>query len=452
MEMLNQASTLVGMAFGLGVANAVTRFYYSATDEHERRIIVSTGMVFGLAVGTLVLFGCWFEAPLIAKILIGSSASAILVRLASVALLFTFCADIGWTYLQTTQRSVLYVTLSHFLLLSVALNVYFVVIRKAAVTGVFWSSVLASGTIAIVLISVTVRNVGIHFSTSVLRKLLRFGIPLTPAWMAAFVMNFSDRFFLQHFRSLADVGVYAVGYKFGFIVCLLVVQPFIMIWEPKSYEIAAKANAHQIFSRMFIVYSALLILLGLCISVPSREVFEIMVNRKFLYAYQLVPLIAFAYVAQGIGRFSEAALLIRNKTHILAVIGTVSAVICLGGNLVLIKAFGIWGGAISTLATFILFALISYRCGQKHYPINYDLRHSPGSALWRRHLTLAFVMPGTWSLWLRIPLKLLLLLSFVCAFSKIGVTSSEEIQALLRWLNIGRWRRPVETSESVGVG
>jgi O-antigen/teichoic acid export membrane protein len=448
MEMLNQASTLIGMALGLGVANAVMRFYYSATDDHERRVIVSTGMVFGAVVGALILISCWVEAPLFAKTLLGTPGGATLIRLAAATLLFTFCADIGWTYLQTTQRSVLYVVLSQgFLLLSVGLNVYFVVVRKTAVVGVFWSSMLASGTIAAILLFVTIRNVGIHFSAVSLKKLLWFGIPLTPAWVAAFVMNFSDRFFLQHFRGLSDVGTYAVGYKFGFIVSLLVVQPFIMIWEPKSYEIAAKPNARQIFSRTFTVYSALLILLGLCISVPSREVFEVMLDHKFLFAYQLVPLIAFAYVAQGIGRFSEAALLIRNKTHILAVIGIVSAMACLAGNIVLIKFFGMWGGAASTFVTFVLFAVISYIYGQRHYPIEHDLKTFATLCLVAVGvLTASLTIPVSWPLWIRIIVKLALLLAFVCGLPKMGVISSDEFWELRSRIGVG-WRR-----KSVAVG
>ncbi len=453
MEVLNQTSTLVGMALGLGVANAVMRFYYSATDEHERRAIVSTGMVFGIVVGALILLICWREAPLFARTLLGTSGGATLVRLAAAALLFTFCADIGWTYLQTTQRSFLYVVLAQgFLLLSVILNVYFVVIRKTAVVGVFWSSLLASATIAAILLLITVCNVGVHFSAVILKKLLWFGIPLTPAWVAAFVMNFSDRFFLQHFCGLSDVGMYAVGYKFGFIVSLLVVQPFIMIWEPKSYEIAAKPNAQQVFSRMFTVYSALLILLGLCISVPIREVFEIMLDRKFLFAYQLVPLIAFAYVAQGIGRFSEASLLIRNKTHILAVIGTVCAITCLAGNLVLIKFFGMWGGAASTFVTFALFAVISFVCGQRHYPIEHDLKTF--LRLWVAAavvLVVAFATPVAWPLWLRIITKLLLLLSFVCGLPTMGVIGSEELRELRSRIGFSRRREPVAMSETLGV-
>ncbi len=454
MEVLNQANTLIGMALGLGVANAVVRYYYAATDDHDRRAIVGTGMVFGLVMGGLILVAAWFATGPIGHLLLGgSSSSTLLIRLAAVTLLFTFCADIGWTYLQTTQRSVLYVTLSQgFLLLSVALNIYFVVFRKAGVLGVFWSSALASATITLILLTITIRDVGVHFSTKALLQLLRFGVPLTPAWIAAFVMNFSDRFFLERFHGLSEVGIYAVGYKFGFIVSLLLVQPFIMIWEPKSYEIVDKPNARQIFSRMFTVYSTLLILVGLCISVPIREVFDVMVDRKFMGAYLLVPIVAFAYVAQGLGRFSEAAFLVTKKTHILGIIGTVSAGFCLLANLVLIRRYGIWGGAISTLVTFLAFAVISYRWGQKYYHVEHDLRTFTKVCIAAGIvLALSFMVPVTWTLPLRIVLKGLLLLLFVGILPTLGVLSREETRSLRESLKALFRRRPAIAAESILV-
>lgn len=447
MEVLNQASTLIPLALGLGVANAVTRFYYSAENDEEKKAVVSTGMVFGASVGLFVFIVCWLNADEFAKVLLGTGTpgAMLLVRLAAISVLFTFCADIGWTYLQTTQRSGLYVVLSQsFLLLSFALNIYLVVFRKLGVDGVFWSSALASASVAAALLFVTVRNVGFHFSAPTLLRLLRFGAPLTPAWVAAFIMNFSDRFFLQHARGLSEVGIYSVGYKFGFIVCLLIVQPFIMIWEPKSYQIAAKGDHDEVFSKIFIVYSTLLIFLALLISVPIREVFEIMVDKKFLPGYGLVPLIAFAYVAQGIGRFNEAGLLIRNRTHTLGLIALFSAVACLVGNFVMINLWGMWGAAVCTLVSFILFGFTNFIYSQRYYRINYDLPTlARVSAAAVCTLAVALIIPSAWPLTVRVGAKLLLLGAFVLMLPKLGVIGTDELKKLkdglgMRWFSLRR--------------
>jgi hypothetical protein len=49
----------------------------------------------------------------------------------------------------------------------------------------------------------------------------RFRSPLIFSNSAMFIVNFSDRFFLQRLRSLDVVGVYAAGYRFGFLLNLM---------------------------------------------------------------------------------------------------------------------------------------------------------------------------------------------------------------------------------------
>ena len=57
-------------------------------------------------------------------------------------------------------------------------------------------------------------------------KVLKFSIPLIPASLGMFILHFSDRYFVKHFCSLSDVGIYSLGYKFGFILSVIVIHPF----------------------------------------------------------------------------------------------------------------------------------------------------------------------------------------------------------------------------------
>jgi O-antigen/teichoic acid export membrane protein len=72
----------------------------------------------------------------------------------------------------------------------------------------------------------TIREVGLEISMPRLREMVIFGAPLIFSNLAIFTLNFSDRFFLQHFQSLQAVGIYAVGYKFGFLLNVIAIQPF----------------------------------------------------------------------------------------------------------------------------------------------------------------------------------------------------------------------------------
>ncbi len=314
MEILNLTAMVAAVLLAPGLSTAVMRFYYDTDDPQEKKQIISTGLIFTLLIGGLAALAAIISPAASSQILLGNAKYTTLVQLVAGSFFFTFTADIGWVYLRGQQRSGLYTLLTQaFLISSVVLNVYFVAVRKLGVAGSFWANIIAGSVVWAILIFLTFREVGWRLSVDKLYRLLKFGAPLFTVWLAAFVLNYSDRFFLQRFHGIDSVGVYAVGYKFAYVLSLLVIQPFQLMWEPQSYEISRRDDSAALFSRIFLLYSVALITVAFSLSLSIREVFEIVVGPRFVEAYRFVPLLAFAYVLQGMGLSFEAGLLIRKK-------------------------------------------------------------------------------------------------------------------------------------------
>lgn len=371
MEILNLTAIVAAVVLAPGLSTAVMRFYYDTDDVREKKQVISTGMICTLVVGGITLLVAVLFPGAISQALLGSSRYGTLVRLLAGGFFFTFSADIGWVYLRGKQRSGLYTFLTQaFLLASVALNVYFVAVRKLGVAGSFWANIAAGSVVWAILVSLTFREAGLHFSLKKLFALLKFGAPLFTVWLAAFVLNYSDRFFLQRFYGIDVVGVYAVGYKFAYVLSLLVIQPFQLMWEPQAYEISKRDDAGELFSRIFVLYSSALLAVAFFLSLFIREVFEVMVGAKFVAAYRFVPLLAFAYVLQGMGLFFEAGLLIRKKNIVLSLVGITSTLACLALNFSLIRVWGAWGAVWATFASFAFLAGASYWTSVRVYPFH----------------------------------------------------------------------------------
>ncbi len=60
------------------------------------------------------------------------------------------------------------------------------------------------------------------FSRSEIKKTFRDGSPFVPERLAIFVIFFSDRFFIDHFKTTADVGYYGAGAQIAAIVVLTI--------------------------------------------------------------------------------------------------------------------------------------------------------------------------------------------------------------------------------------
>jgi O-antigen/teichoic acid export membrane protein len=438
MEILNLVSMIAAMLLAFGLPTAVMRFYYATDDSKEKKQTVATGMLFSLAVGGSVAALTMIYAAAVSNVLLGTPAQVQLVRLMAVTFFFAYTSDIAWVYLRAKQKSSLYVVLTQASFLgAMILNIYFVASRKMGVAGTFWGSAIASGTVGIILIVLTLSEVKFHFSSMKLTAMLRFGTPLIAIWVAAFVLNYSDRFFLQRFADLAAVGVYALAYKFGYILSLLVVQPFQLMWEPESYEIAKREEARRIFPRIFVLYTIVLIFIALSISLFIREVFDVLVDARYYSAYKMVPLITYAYVIQGAGLFFEAGLLIEKKSRAIATVGLLSTLACVMLNFLLISRWNAWGACLATMFSFVILSLLTYSFSHRHYPLDCDFLGVTKVAAW----SLLLLGTGWWlpidSFALRVVIKMVLLAIFLVGTLKFGVLNREETTSLKGVISAG---------------
>jgi O-antigen/teichoic acid export membrane protein len=395
MEILNLTAMVAAVLLAPGLSTAVMRFYYDSDDPEEKKRVISTGLIITLAIGGMAALLTLVFPVQASRALLGSAKYSTLAQLVAGGFFFTFTADIAWVYLRGKQRSGLYTFLTQgFLLSSVALNVFFVAILKLGVAGSFWANLASGSVVWAILMFLTFREVGLRFSFNTLFRLFRFGAPLFTVWLAAFVLNYSDRFFLQRFYGVDAVGVYAVGYKFAYVLSLMVIQPFQLMWEPQAYEIAKRDDSSDLFSRIFILYSVALVAVAFALSIGIREVFEVMVGPRFLDAYKFVPLLAFAYVLQGMGLFFEAGLLIRKKNLALSLVGVVSTVVCLVLNFSLIRVWGAWGAVWATFFSFAFLAAFSSWSSMRVYPFHCDLAAFFKVLAWSAALLLAgFFVP-----------------------------------------------------------
>ena len=70
-------------------------------------------------------------------------------------------------------------------------------VLKWSLHGVLWSAIVVGCVRVPLLIWWTIRDIGIGLNWGVLRKVAAFGAPLVFSNLAIFILNYSDRFFLQ---------------------------------------------------------------------------------------------------------------------------------------------------------------------------------------------------------------------------------------------------------------
>jgi len=197
-----------------------------------------------------------------------------------------------------------------------------------------------------------------------------------------FILNNGDRFFLLHYGGQSAVGLYALGYKFGTLISMFVMAPFLQVWGAMMIPLAQKENAGEIYARVFTYMMFLYLWVGLGLSVFSPEAVRLATDPKFHSAHQIIPLVVLAYLFWSTTNLGDTPFYVKNRTAVKPFLLGAAAVVNLALYRWLIPAYGGWGAAWATLASFAFFAVLTRIVAQKIMPIPYDNR---------RFLTMLFV-------------------------------------------------------------
>jgi O-antigen/teichoic acid export membrane protein len=428
LELLDLTLSLIALLVNVWVTIPLVRFYYEFPDESEKKKVVSTTL-WAVAFIAMCISSLALMFPKNISIwLLKSPDYSYYIKVIAFSFFLNCLNSVAWNYIRAKQRSGLIVSLNLCgMLLMLVLNIFFVGYMKLGVLGVLYGSMIGTGTVTTILIIQTIREVGLRFDLHKLGILAAFGAPLVFTNIGAFVLNFSDRYFLQHFSTVSVVGIYALGYKFGFMLSFLVIQPFSMIWSVRMYEIAEAQNAKQIFSKFSAYFCLVLTTAAIGLSVVIKDVIGFMAAPDFRSAYHIVPLIALAYVFQGMAYYLQTGMLIEKKTIYMGIMGFIGATINITLNFLLIPTFKGMGAAWATALSFLAMAILAYAFSQRTYPIPYRLSKFflpviLGAAAYL--LSTAVKIP---SAILAIPIKLLVIPIFWAALYLLGYFDKEEV-------------------------
>ena len=374
LEILDTSMSLLGMFLNMGITAALLRYYGAAQTKEERRKVVGTVFVFAVTTGLLVFALGLAALPTASRLIFGPTIPPTYLLLSFTYFVLGYIGNIPVTYLRAKESSGRVVWIDTLGTLGILiLSIVFLAGFKMAILGMLLSSLIVGCVKLVVVVKWMVPDMSLRLDWNLLRRILRFGAPLVFANLTIFILNFSDRFFLQRLASLEVVGIYALGYKFGYLLNFIVIQPFNMMWQARMYAVARRPDAQQVFAQVFALYSYALILAALGLSLVSREVVRLMVDPRYAAGAQVVGIVALAYVFLGIAYYVQLAMYLNHRTGLVGGVSAMAAVVNIGANYFFISRFGMMGAALATLIGFMVLAIGSYYCSERvfamHLPV-----------------------------------------------------------------------------------
>jgi O-antigen/teichoic acid export membrane protein len=375
LELLNRSQDILMLILSFGLRSALLTFYQMGKDEPERQKgVYSTALQFlgslGLALILLMMLGSGMWSIL----LFGTRAYAGAVLLILAGTYFETIFQMAVLYLQSELRSTLYVSIfTTRVLLAIALNLLLVYWWRWGLMGIIWATFFHTSVYSIAVVTYMFRRTGLRFDYRLLKEMLRFGAPVMIGAFASFLLTNGDRYFLNHYGTHAEVGLYGLGYRIGILSMSLVVMPFGKIWSVTMVDISKKPDGPVELGKIATYLLAACTFSTLGFSLLGPYLIRFFTEQSYWNAYRVVPLVGAAYIFYSWTVVMDASFYVTKRTVYKIYSITMSGIIVMLLYWWLIPRFGMIGAAWATLGGYASYAALTAYYAQRVYQIHYQL-------------------------------------------------------------------------------
>lgn len=455
LEILFRFAEITSIFIGAGLGLTIIRFYTLEEGEERKNAVVTTALSFVSVIGLTLVALLSFRAEFLAHLLFSNYDHINLIRMTLAICLGEALFIIPLTFMQARVSSGLFVTFSIMkLVLGLALNIYFVAVIEQGMRGVLTANLITVMVSAAVVLVWSFRQTGMSVRLDLLKKMLKFGLPLVPGSLFLFILNSGDRFFLQKYTTDAVLGLYSLGYKLGTIIMIMILVPFNKVWSVYVFKISKQDNCRSIYRSVFKLLMFGYVALGLGLSLFSRELVEIASAVEYLEAYRIIPLVVLSYLFWTASTFFDLGFYLTDKTVYKPFLMGFGAGLILLLYWWLIPIYDMYGAAFATVAGFGTFAAATYLTSQRVYPLKHELGRTGlmlGAAI---GLTLVGYLSADFGRVLGIAYKLVILGLFPVLIGFSGYFSKSEKGYFREFVvsvkaRLAAFRRPSVAEEAV---
>lgn len=371
----NATLSFISIFACLNLGHSMSRFLAGEKKANYISTVFSSILLvvflISLFIGTGIII---FKSP-ISDFLFGSKDyTLIVIFLAIILVLKNIGAENG--ALLKARRYIKTITLidcGYFLSISIV-----VALTCVFTKNIFWviASFVFLETIRLLVTSFFILNRGIKLTKPSFRSffpLLKFGTPLLIASLGAWFVELSDRYLINYFGNISEVGIYSLNYG---IACVLIIS-----WVALTNILLADFSALYDQGRIKELEKRFgkILKYGIAFSLPgvfglsflAKPIIEVFSSKEFVSSYKVLIIVSIAIFFYGIFIHFATLLNVLKKVKVLNLMWVFMGVVNIIFNILLIPKFGIIGAAVSTLISFLLGLVIIILYSSFYFEINF---------------------------------------------------------------------------------
>jgi O-antigen/teichoic acid export membrane protein len=280
------------------------------------------------------------------------------------------------TLMRLQSKSLMY-TLTNLLKLVVVLSLtlYFILVKKMGLEGIFLAQVIGNTLIVLLLTGYTIKNIRPFFDRSIFRAMNVYGFPLLLANFSAVLLNVIDRFSLKSLTLLKYVALYSFAFKITSVLKLVIVDSIRLALGPMMIKRIDSPDNKRFYSKVLLYTSFVMMFAIIGVSLFAFEITKVIAgDKEFWDAVVIIPFLSLSIFFINMKEVTVYGLHIAKRTRILGIIVVFATIVSFALNMLLIPIWSITGSAIATLLSQFIYWLACYYFSQKVYFIPYEMR------------------------------------------------------------------------------
>ena len=293
-------------------------------------------------------------------------------------------------------------------IMQLMINVLVVAVFRWGMTGLLFS-MCVSEIIAFVVVAIEVRiwrEINLKYiSSSTIKPMLKYSLPLIPNALCAQIINMSDRLVISGFMGASANGIYSVSYKFPNMI-ETVYHYFYTAWSESASRVFAKGKekAEEYYQSLHKTISDMMFSVIILMIAGMPIMFRIFVRGDYIKGFDYIWILLLAMYFDCLAKFYSGLFTALKKTDVMAVSTLIAAIINLVVNIALIKFIGLYAAAGSTLLADMVLVFIRKIKLKEYIELKSDYR----AIVIKGVIAVAVIMLSSYDNWLRIGVSIII--------------------------------------------
>ena len=371
--------TFLTIFLSISLQICISRFYFDCTNLQEVKQLYSTILLFVFAISTVAITPFFIFSHSVADFLnIPRNYLIYGLMMSYLGIYYHVILSLLYAMQKAKQVSITSICVG---VLQIVLQLTLVINMEDKAVALLSTMMVQAITTFIIFLIYSRPYVTLSFNFSQTGKYMKYSLSQFPSDVSGWLVNFTDRIFINKFIGHAGAGIYGIGANIGMIPNMVfssmnsAFTPYVNS-QYKAIEVAqTEASESQLranLSRTFLVVSSILIIINALFVAFSRDIIHLL-NPAYADAFFVVVVMLFTSLMNSYRIMYMAPLAYNIKyTKVKSLVWVVAGVINITLNFYLIPKYGIYAACLNSLVTYTITFLLMLYFSKRAFYLEYQ--------------------------------------------------------------------------------